>query len=143
MLANTQPAPDPVVAKLKALLLEARPRIEADSRALDSAWSEDPPTGGTFEDPGRAITRMRDHLRSLRTGVLAVSGGGPAGINARELTARTLLEADQSLDKLRQSLAAVDPDTAGELWAESVRLGKQAKSTSVTAEKALGIPWPL
>ena len=147
MLARAQAVQDPV-AKIRALLLAARPRIQADSRELDLAWQEEPPPGqpagtGPSPDPGAAITKMRAHLRALRTAVLAVSGGGPAGTSARDLTAQTLLETDQSLEKLAQSLAAPDPDSAGELWGESVRLGKQAMSTSVNAEKALGIPWPL
>jgi len=144
MLARVQAAPDPVVVRIRALLLAARPRIQADSRELKLAWSLEPPaTGEPLPDRGQAIGKMREHLRSLRTAVLAVTGGGPAGAGARTLTAQTLHETDQSLEKLAQSLVAPDQDSAGELWAESVRLGKQAQSTSVNAEKALGIPWPL
>jgi hypothetical protein len=144
MHADHQTTQDPVVAKIRALLLAARPLLKADGRELGLAVPEEPsPRGQPIPDPSPAIARMREHLQSLRTAVLAVSGGGPTAAGAQELTALTLLQTDQSLEKLAQAYAAPDPASATELRGESVRLVKQARSTSVKAGKALGIPWPL
>jgi hypothetical protein len=135
---------DPGVAKIRALLIAARPLLQADRREFGLAYpAKPPPQGQPFPDPSPAIAHMREHLQALRTAVLAESGGGPAVASARELTALTLLETDQSLEKLAQAYAAPDPASATELRGESVRLVKQARSTSVKAGKALGIPWPL
>lgn len=135
---------DPVIAKIRALLTAAAPQLQADVRTIDQALPMEPtPLDEPYVDPTEAIAVMRRHLQSLRASVLAVRGAGPGAASAQELTARSLLESDQSLDKLAQSIDAMDPDSAGELWAESLRLTKQAKATSVEAEKALGIPWPL
>jgi hypothetical protein len=144
MQADHKTTQDPVVAKIRALLLAARPLLKADGRELGLAYPEEPPPPGQpFPDPSPAIAHMREHLQSLRTAVLAESGGGPTAASARELTALTLLQTDQSLEKLAQAYAAPDPASATELRGESVRLMKQARSTSVKAGKALGIPWPL
>jgi hypothetical protein len=144
MLARAQAVQDPVVARIRALLLAARPQIQADGRALDVASSEQPPgPGEPYLDPGEAIAKMRKHLQSLRASVLALPAGGPGAASARDLTAQTLLETDQSLDKLAQSYAAADPAAATALRDESVRLIAQASGTSVKAGTALGIPWPL
>ena len=144
MFTRAQAAPNPVVAKIRALLRDARPLIEADGRELALAYpDEPPPTGQRFPDARPALAKMREHLQALRTAVLAQSGGGPAGASARELTALTLLETDQSLEKLAEACAAPDPASANALREESVVLLKQAKSTSIKAGKALAIPWPL
>lgn len=144
MQAEHHTATDPVVAKIIALLRAARPLLQADQREFALAYpKKPPPPGHPFPDPSQAIAHMREHLQALRTGVLAQTGGGPAAASARELTALTLLESDQSLEKLEQAYAASDPAAATELRHESIRLVKQAKSTSVKAGKALGIPWPL
>lgn len=144
MPAIAQAVQDPVIARIRALLVAAAPQLRADGRALESALPAEPtPLEEPYTDPARAIATMRAHLRPLRASVLAVRGGGPAAASAQELTARSLLETDQSLDQLAQSIDAMDPDSAGQLWAESLRLTKQAKATSIEAEKALGIPWPL
>ena len=144
MFTRGQEAPDPVVAKIRVLLRGARPRLQADQGELGLAYPENPPPQGQrFPDPSPAIAKMREHLQALRTEVLAQSGGGPAGASARELTALTLLQSDQSLEKLAQSYAAPDAATANVLREESVRLLKQAKANSIKAGKALAIPWPL
>jgi hypothetical protein len=132
------------VAKIRALLIAARPLLQADAREFALAYPKKlPPRGQPFPDPSSAISHMRAHLQALRTAVLAEPGGSAAGASARELTALALLETDQSLDKLSQSYAASDRSSASELREESIRLANQAKSTSVKAGKALGIPWPL
>lgn len=144
MVARVQGAQDPVVAKIRALLLAARPQIQADGHALDLASSDElPDPNQPYVDPIEAIENMRAHLQSLRKSVLAQAGGGPEAASARELTAQTLQETDQSLEKLAQSYGADDPTAATELRDESVRLLSQASSTSVKAGTALGIPWPL
>jgi len=144
MPARMQAVQDAVIAKIRALLTAAAPQLQADARAIDLSLPEEPtPLEEPYVDPTEAIATMRQHLQSLRASVLAQRGGGPAAASAQELTARALLETDQSLDKLAQSIDAMDQDSAGELWAESLRLTKQARATSVEAEKALGIPWPL
>jgi hypothetical protein len=144
MQTNPQTAQDPGVARIRALVRDTHSLLQADGRELGLAYPEEPPPPGQpFPDPSPAIAHMREHLQALRTAVLAQGGGGSTGVSARELTALTLLETDQSLEKLAQSYAAPDPASATELRGESVRLVKQAKSTSVKAEKALGIPWPL
>ena len=144
MFTRTQAAPNPVVAKIRALLRDARPQLQADQRALGLAYPEEPPPPGQrFPDPSPAIATMREHLQALRTEVMAQSGGGPAGASGRELTALTLLQSDQSLEKLAQAYAAPDVATANVLREESVRLLKESKANSIKAGKALGIPWPL
>ncbi len=144
MFTRTQAAPNPVVAKIRALLRGARPQLQADQQALGLAYPEDPPPPGQrFPDPSPAIATMRQHLQALRTEVLAQSGGGPAGASARDLTALTLLQSDHSLEKLAQAYAAPDPASADDLRGQSVILLKQAKATSIKAGKALAIPWPL
>lgn len=144
MLASAQAVQDPVIARIRALLTTARPQLQADANAVELALPAEPtPPEEPYVDPTEAIATMRRHLRSLRTSVLALRGGGPAAASAQELTARSLLETDQSLEKLAESIDARDPESQGVLWAESLRLTKQAKATSIEAEKALGIPWPL
>ncbi len=143
MQAELKRAQDPGVSKIRSLLIAARPLLQADGRDIDlSLPKKPPPPGQPFPDPTPAIAHMREHLQTLRTAVLAESVGA-AGANARELTALTLLQTDQSLEKLAQSFAAPDQASANELRGESARLVKQAKGTSVKAGKALGIPWPL
>lgn len=131
---------DTGVAKIRALLIAARPLLQADAHEFALAFPKKPVRGQPFPDPSSAISHMRAHLQALRAAVLA---GAAAGVSARDLTALTLLETDQSLDKLAQSYAASDHSTATELREESIRLANQAKGTSVKASKALGIPWPL
>jgi len=144
MLVRAQAAPDPVVARIRALLLAAQPQIQADGRALDLASPEEMPgPGDPYLDPGVAIGNMRAHLRSLRASILALRAAGPAAVSARDLTAQTLLESDQSLEKLALAFATPDPAAATALRDESVRLLAQAANTSIRAGTALGIPWPL
>ena len=144
MLASAQAVQDPVVARIIALLRAARPQLDADGKAMDRASSGAPyAPGEAFVDPNDVIGKMRTHLRSLRTSVLAQSGATPAAASARDLTAQTLLEFDRSLEKLAQSNDEADPAAATVLRDESVRLLSEAAITSVKAGTALGIPWPL
>ena len=144
MLVSLQAVQDPVVAKIIALLRAARPQLDADGKAMDRASSGVPyGPGEAFIDPNDAVGRMRKHIQSLRKSVLAQSGATPAAASARDLTAQTLLEMDQSLEKLAQSNDEVDDAAATALRDESVRLLSQAAITSVKAGSALGIPWPL
>src|SRR5215212_5293927 len=109
MLASAQAVQDPVVAKIIALLRAARPQLDADGKAMDRASSGVPfGPGETYVDPAAAIGTMRKHIQALRTSVLAQSGAAPAAASARDLTAQTLLEMDQSLDKLAQSVDSND-----------------------------------
>jgi len=144
MQADHHTAADPIVAKIIELLRGARPLLQADAREFSLVYPKKPPTTGQpFPDPSQAIAHMRTHLQAPGTAVLAQNGGGPAAAGARQLTALTLLESDQSLEKLEQAYASSDPAAATDLRHESIRLAKQGKTTSVKAGKALGIPWPL
>lgn len=144
MLASAQAVQDPVITKIRTLLTSARPQLLADANAIELALPAEPtPLEEPYVDPTAAIATMRRHVQSLRTSVLALRGGGPAVASAQELTARSLLESDQSLEKLAESIDARDVESQGALWAESLRLTKQARATSIEAGTALGIPWPL
>jgi len=144
MLISLQAVQDPVVVKIIALLRAARPQLDADGKAMDRASSGVPyGPGEAYIDPNEAVGSMRRHIQSLRTSVLAQSGATPAAASARDLTAQTLLEMDQSLDKLAQSVDSDDDTAATALRDESVQLLRQAAITSVKAGTALGIPWPL
>lgn len=140
MQVDTHAGQDPGVAKIRALLVAARPVLAADGRAIDLTPKK--PPAPLFSDPRPSIAKMREHVQKLRVAVLA-ERVGPSGASARDLTALTLLETDQSLDKLSQSFGASTPGSANELREESINLVKQAKATSVKAGQALGIPWPL
>ena len=143
MQAEHHTAQNPGVSKIRSLLLAARAVIQADGKAIDLPHpNKTPSPEPVFPDARPAIARMREHLQALRAAVLAESVG-PSGANARDLTALTLQETDQSLEKLAQSFAAPDQASANKLRGESAGLVRQAKSTSVKAGKALGIPWPL
>lgn len=133
-----------MVARIIALLRAARPQLLADAKAMNRASSGEPyGPGEAYIDEGIAIGNMRSHVQSLRTSVLRLAGGTPAAASARNLTAQTLLEFDQSLEKLAQSIDTEDPATATALRDESFRLLSQAAVTGDTAGAALGIPWPL
>lgn len=144
MRISLQAVQDPVVAKIIALLRAARPQLDADGKAMDRASSGEPyGPGETYVDPNEAVGNTRKHIQSLRKSVLAQSGVTPAAASARDLTAQTLQEMDQSLDKLAQSVDSDDDTAATALRDESVHLLSQAAITSVKAGTALGIPWPL
>ena len=144
MQADHHTATDPIIDKIIELLTYALPLFRDDEKEFAVAYpKKPPPMGEPFPDPAPAIAHMREHLQGVRTDVLALTGGTPAAATARELTALTLLETDQSLEKLQQAYAAPDRMYATHLREESVQLVKQAKSDSVKAGKALGIPWPL
>lgn len=144
MLTDTSIIQDGGIAKIKALLIAARPRLIADSRSL--AHDVQLPlakAGDSIEDRSPAITRIVDQLKGLHTAVITVAVTGAAATSARDLTARALAEMDQSLGKLAASYSAVDQASSTILLAESVRLLKASKASSALASKALGIPWPL
>ncbi len=144
MQTDLHTATDPVIDKIIELLTYAVPLFRDDQKEFAAAYpKQPPPMGQPFPDPAGAIAHMREHLQGVRTDVLAVTGGTPAAATARELTALTLLQADQSLEKLQQAYAARDPSSATHLREESIQLVKQARVTSVKAGAALGIPWPL
>ena len=127
-----------------ALLRAARPQLDADGKAMDRASSgELYGPGEAYIDLGDAIAKMRKDIRSLRASVVAQTGRTPAAASARDLTAQTLLETDQSFEKLAQATDTADPTAATALRDESFRLLSQAAVTSVKAGTALGIPWPL
>lgn len=133
-----------MIARIIALLRAARPQLQADAKALNRASSGEPyAPGEAYIDEGIAIGNMRSHVQSLRASVLRLAGGTPAATSAKDLTAQTLLEFDQSLEKLAQSIDSEDPATATALRDESFRLLSQAAVTGDMAGAALGIPWPL
>jgi hypothetical protein len=144
MQADTQTAQDSGVAKIRALLLAARPGLAASARDLALEFKKPPKSPGeAIPDRSPAITTLIEKLKTLREAVEAVAVEGAVAVNARDLTVRALLETEQSLGKLAESYAAPDQASSTVLLAESVRLLKEARTTSATAGKALGIPWPL
>lgn len=144
MPTDFKTAQDPGVAKIKALLLAARPRLIADSRALAAAFKKPlSKPGEAVPDRSPAIAPLIEHLKAIRAEVEGVTVQGAAAVSAKDLTVQALLETEQSLSKLAESYAAPDQASATILVAESVRLSKDAKATSAKAGKALNIPWPL
>ena len=135
---------DTGVAKIKALLLEARPGLNAAARELALEFRKPPSIPGeAIPDRSPAITVLIDKLKTLREAVAAVTVEGAAATSARDLTVRALLETEQSLGKLAESYGVADQASSTALLAQSVQLAKQSKATSALAGKALGIPWPL
>jgi hypothetical protein len=144
MHTDTQQARDPGVAKIRALLLAARPRLAAESRELAASFKKPlAKPGEAVPDRSPAVAPLIEHLKTLRAEVEGVTVQGAAAVSARDLTVQALLETEQSLGKLAESYAAPDQTSATVLLAESVRLLKDAKATSAKAGKALNIPWPL
>ena len=144
MDTDTRRAQDPGVAKIRALLIAARPQLAAEGRELALAFQQPlHAPGEAVPDRSPAIALLIEHLKTLRTDVESATVDGAAAVSARDLTARGLLETNQALGKLAETYAAPDQASATELLAESVRLLNEAKATSAKAGKALGIPWPL
>ncbi len=144
MQVDHHTAQDPVVAKIRALLIAARPQLAAEGRELALAFKQPLHTPGEpVPDRSPAIARLIEHLKTLRADVESATVEGAAAVSARDLTARALLETEQALGKLAETYAAPDQRSSTVLLAESVRLLKEAKATSVKAGKALNIPWPL
>jgi hypothetical protein len=143
MPANLQAAQDPGVARIKQLLLAARPQMLADGNAIMRAGSPEPyGPNETYIDLGLAIGTMRSHVQALRASVLAQAGASPAAASARDLAAQTLLETDQALEQLGAATNSYDSEQATRLRDESMRLLSTAAATSVRAGAALGIAWP-
>ena len=135
---------DTGVAKIKALLLEARTGLNAASRELALEFKKPPSKpGDAVPDRSPALNALIDKLKTLREAVAAVTVEGAAATSARDLTVRALLETEQSLGKLAESYGVPDQASSTALLAQSVQLAKQSKATSALAGKALGIPWPL
>jgi hypothetical protein len=144
MQANPQTAQDTGVAKIRSLLLAARPGLTAGARELAAAFKEPlHAPGDKVPDRSPAIVALKEQLEKLRADVEGVTVQGAAAVSAKDLTVRALLETEQALAKLAETYAAPDQASATVLLAESVRLLKEAKATSAKAGKALGIPWPL
>ena len=144
MQANPPIAQDTGVAKIKALLLAARAGLTAGAHDLAAAFKEPlHAPGDKVPDRSPAIVALKERVEKLRTDVEGVTVEGAAAVSARDLTVRALLETDHALGKLAETYAAPDQASATVLLAESVRLLKDAKATSLKAGKALGIPWPL
>jgi len=144
MEADTQTAQDAGVAKIKALLLAAKPGLLANTRELGTAFKQPlAAPGAKVPDRSPGITGLTQKLDALRAEVEGTAVQGAAGVSAKDLTVRALLETSQALGKLAESYGAPDQTSATILLAESVRLLKVAKATSLLAGKALNIPWPL
>ena len=135
---------DPGVAKIRALLLAASPRLVAEGRELALAFQQPlHAPGEAVPDRSPAIARLIEHLKTLRTEVEGTIVAGAAAVSARDLTARALRETEQALGKLVESYAAPDQRSSIALLEESLRLLKEAKATSAKAGKLLDMPWPL
>ena len=135
---------DTGLAKIKALLIAARPRLTAQAREVSSAFVQ--PLKGpedTVTDKSPVILPLIEQLKALRAEVTATKVEGASAVSARDLTARALLETEQALGKLAESYAADDRASSMKVLWESVQLLKAAKTTSTQAGKALGIPWPI
>lgn len=144
MQASTHTTQDPGVAKIRGLLLAARPELTAEARSLSNAFKEPlKAPGEAIPDRSPAVALLIDHVKTLRSGVEGTTVQGAAAASARDLTVRALLETEQALAKLAETYAAPDQRSVTVLLSESVRLLKAAKLTSAKAGKALGIPWPL
>jgi len=144
MLTDSEVMQDTGLAKIKTLLIAARPRLTAKSREVSSAFTQ-PPQGpnGTVSDKSPAILQLAEQLKALRVEVAATKVEGASAINARDLTVRALLESEQGLSKLAESYSTSDRAASMKILWESVQLQKAAKTTSTQAGKALGIAWPL
>lgn len=144
MQANPQTTQNPGIAKIRALLLAAQPGLDADARALSVAFRQPlHAPGDSIPDRSPAVAVLIEHLKALRSDVEGTTVEGAAAVNARDLTAHTLLETEQAMAKLAETYAALDQRSATILLSESNRLLKAAKASSTKAGKALGIPWPL
>ena len=143
MEADTQIAQDAGVAKIRALLLAAKPGLVANARELATAFNQPLAPGAKVPDRSPGIAAFKQKLGALRADVEGTAVQGAGGVSAKDLTLRALLETDQALRKLAESSLAPDQTSATILLADSVRLLKAAKATSLLAGKALNIPWPL
>ncbi len=144
MEADTQTVQDPGVAKIRALLLAAKPGLLANVRELATAFRQPlAAPGAAVPDRSPGIAGLKNKLEALRSEIEGTAVQGAAAVSAKGLTVRALVETDQALGKLAETYAAPDQTSATILLAESVRLLKLAKTTGGLAGKALGIPWPL
>ena len=143
MQADTQSTQDPGVAKIRALLLAAKPGLVANARELATAFKQPLAAGAAVPDRSPGIGGLKAKLEALRAEVESIAVQGATAVSAKELTVRALLETDQGLGKLAETYAASDQRSSTILLAESVALLKKAKTTSLAAGKALNIPWPL
>jgi hypothetical protein len=144
MRINSEVMQDTGLAKIKTLLIAARPRLTAQAREVSSAFIQplkSPDDAVTDKSP--VILQLVEQLKALRTEVTAIRVEGASALSARDLTVRALLETEQALNKLAESYAAGDRASSMKTLWESVQLQKAAKATGTQAGKALGIPWPL
>lgn len=135
---------DAGIVKIRALLTAARPRLIADSRELAQA-AQQPlhAPGDAVPDRTPLISRMMEEIAKLRADIRGVDVQSPTAVNARDLTAKALLETHQALADLADTSVADDQTEAITLLAKSVNHLKSAQATSTSAAQALGIPWPL
>lgn len=144
MRTDSEVMQDTGLAKIKTLLIAARPRLTAQSREISSAFTQPlKEPGDTVTDKSPVILKLVEQLKALRAEVTATKVEGAAAISARDLTVRALLESEQGLSKLAESYSTSDRAASMKILWESVQLQKAAKITSTQAGKALGIAWPL
>ncbi len=143
MPADSPALQDAGLAKIKALLTEARPRLIAGAKALGAEMRQPLHAGEDLPNSRPAITKLADEVKALRTRVMSTAVEGDAASSAKDLTARALLETEQSLSELAESYTGYDQPSRTKFLAESVLLLKAAKVTGTAAGRALGIPWPL
>lgn len=135
---------DSGVAKIRALLLAARPALNAEARSLSAAFKQPlAKPGDSVPDRSPSIALLIEHLKKLREDVGSTAVAGAAALSARDLSVQALLQTEQALGKLVESYGASDQRSAIALLDDSARLLAEAKGTSAKAGKALGIPWPL
>lgn len=143
MLADPPALQDGGLAKIKALLTEARPGLIASAKGLGAEMKHPLRSGEDLPDSRPSITGLAARVKALRTSVMATTVQGSVATNAKDLTARALLETEQALSELAKSYPGDDQTSGTKSLAESVRLLKAAKATGTAAGKALGIGWPL
>lgn len=135
---------DSGIAKIRSLLIAARPRIVADSRELALAVQKPlHAPGDPVTDQSPAISRLIEEIAKLRADIRTVEVSGSVAESARDLSLVALLETHRALADLADTYVAADQTEATILLARSVSRLRDAKVAGINAAKVLGIPWPI
>jgi len=144
MLTDSKVVQDAGIAKIKSLLMAARPALTAESRKVAATFTQTlAAQGGEVTDKSPEVIHLMEEFKALRTGIAAVTVTGAAATSARDLTTRALLETEQALSRLADSYIASDRKESMIILRESGQFMKAAEATGTLAGKALGIAWPL
>ena len=144
MLTDSKVVQDTGIAKIKSLLMAARPGLTAESRKVAATFTQTlAAQGGDITDKSPEVTHLMEEIKALRAEVGAVSVTGAAAIKARDLTTRALDEMTEALSRLADSYIASDRKESMSILRESGQSMKAAIATGTLAGKALGIAWPL